>query len=171
MANNTQIPSNPFTSDKQWDNLKDKDVNVINSLKKQIISAAEGSIAEVDYLKSALQLYKQAVLESIDSNMEAADIIAKYSTGAQLGGMSGSYNLPGVFSAPEALYDTNAMKADNEKLLQTNNVKNNADKQKDMYFKMVVQNYNDLKQRLNALAQTNQQIFIYLSQLNDTFQN
>lgn len=164
--------NNPFTSDKQYDSIEANNVNTINILKRQILAAIEGALAETDYLKSALELYKTSVSESIDSNMEAANIIARYSDNShQLAGMNASYNLPGIFSSTVNNVDINKMKQDNEKLSQMNDIKNNADKQRDMAFKMVVQNYSDLKSRLNLLAQTNLQIFNFIAQLNNKFDN
>lgn len=164
--------NNPFTSDKQYDCIEANNVNTINVLKRQILAAVEGALAETDYLKSALELYKTSVSESIDSNMEAANIIARYSDNSQqLAGMNASYTLPGVFASTVNNIDINKMKQDNEKLGQMNDIKNNADKQRDMAFKMIVQNYSDLKSRLNLLAQTNLQIFNFISQLNNKFDN
>ena len=164
--------NNPFTSDKQYDCIESNNVNTINILKRQVLAAVEGALAEADYLKSALELYKTSVSESIDSNMEAANIIAKYSDNSyQLAGMNASYNLPGVFDSATNNVDVNKMRQDNEKLSQMNDIKNNSDKQRDMAFKMVVQNFSDLKSRLNLLAQTNLQIFNFISQLNNKFDN
>ena len=164
--------NNPFTSDKQYDCIESNNVNTINILKRQVLAAVEGALAEADYLKSALELYKTSVSESIDSNMEAANIIARYSDNSyQLAGMNASYNLPGVFDAAVNNVDVNKMRQDNEKLSQMNDIKNNSDKQRDMAFKMVVQNFSDLKSRLNLLAQTNLQIFNFISQLNNKFDN
>lgn len=164
--------NNPFTSDKQYDCIESNNVNTINILKRQVLAAVEGALAEADYLKSALELYKTSVSESIDSNMEAANIIARYSDNSyQLAGMNASYNLPGVFDSATNNIDVNKMRQDNEKLGQMNDIKNNSDKQRDMAFKMVVQNFSDLKSRLNLLAQTNLQIFNFISQLNNKFDN
>ena len=85
--------------------------------------------------------------------------------------MNASYNLPGVFDSAVNNVDVNKMRQDNEKLGQMNDIKNNSDKQRDMAFKMVVQNFSDLKSRLNLLAQTNLQIFNFISQLNNKFDN
>lgn len=164
--------NNPFTSDKQYDCIESNNVNTINILKRQVLAAVEGALAEADYLKSALELYKTSVSESIDSNMEAANIIARYTDNSyQLAGMNASYNLPGVFDSAANNVDVNKMRQDNEKLGQMNDIKNNSDKQRDMAFKMVVQNFSDLKSRLNLLAQTNLQIFNFISQLNNKFDN
>ena len=164
--------NNPFTSDKQYDCIESNNVNTINILKRQVLAAVEGALAEADYFKSALELYKTSVSESIDSNMEAANIIARYSDNSyQLAGMNASYNLPGVFDSAINNVDVNKMRQDNEKLSQMNDIKNNSDKQRDMAFKMVVQNFSDLKSRLNLLAQTNLQIFNFISQLNNKFDN
>ena len=164
--------NNPFTPNKEYDAIEQSNVNTINILKRQVLSAVEGALAEADYLKSALELYKNSVSNSIDSNMEAANIIAKYNDNSQqLAGMNSAYTLPGVFADTVNNVDINKMQQDNERLGQVNDVKNNADKQRDMAFKMIVQNYNDLKSRLNLLAQTNLQIFNFISQLNNKFDN
>lgn len=157
---------------KQWENVSDDINNAVTTLKKQILASTEGSLAEIDYLKSALQLYKQAVMQSIDSNMDAANIIAKYANFQSMSGMNSSYNLPGVFdSSVNGTVDIDAMKADNQKLIQNNELKNSVDKQRDMAFKMVIQNYNDLKQKLNSLAQANQAIFEYIAGINEKIKN
>lgn len=164
--------NNPFTSDKQYDSIQSNNVNTINILKRQILAAVEGALAEADYLKSALELYKNSVSESIDSNMEAANIIAKYNDNSQqISGMNGSYTLPGIFADTVNTVNIDTMRKDNEKLAQVNDSKNNVDKQRDMSFKMIIQNYNDLKSRLNLVAQTNQQIFNFIAQLNNKYEN
>jgi len=127
---------NPFTSDKQYDCIEANNVNTINVLKRQILAAVEGALAETDYLKSALELYKTSVSESIDSNMEAANIIARYSDNSQqLAGMNASYTLPGVFASTVNNIDINKMKQDNEKLGQMNDIKNNADNKEIWHLK------------------------------------
>lgn len=157
---------------KQWNNIGEVANSTVMTLKKQILASTEGSLAELDYLKSALQLYKQAVIQSIDANMEAADIIAKYCDTREMGGMSGAYNLPGVFdSSVSHSVDVDTMKSDNERLMRNNEAKSSADKQREMAFKMIMQNYNDLKQKLGSLTQANQAIFEYIAQINEKLKN
>jgi hypothetical protein len=86
--------------------------------------------------------------------------------------MSNAYQLPGVFDSSVAgTINIDQMKKDNQMLLQTNDSRLAAEKQRDTSFKMIVQNYNDLKQRLNVLAQTNQAIFTYIAQINEKVNN
>ncbi len=166
------LSDKPLNESASWDSISTDAVSLINNLKKQIIAATEGSIAEIDYLKSALQLYKQAVVQSIDLNMDAADIISKYANSQSQSGMNNSYQLPGVFDSSVAgTINIDQMKKDNQMLLQTNDSRLAAEKQRDTSFKMIVQNYNDLKQRLNVLAQTNQAIFTYIAQINEKVNN
>lgn len=166
------LSDKPLQESASWDSISTDAVSLINNLKKQIIAATEGSIAEIDYLKSALQLYKQAVVQSIDLNMDAADIISKYANSQSQSGMNNSYQLPGVFDSSVAgTINIDQMKKDNQMLLQTNDSRLAAEKQRDTSFKMIVQNYNDLKQRLNVLAQTNQAIFTYIAQINEKVNN
>lgn len=79
----------------------------------------------------------------------------------------GVYNLPGVMANTTASYDITSMKADNQKLAQAKEIQATSDKHRDLYFKMILQNFQDLKTKLQKVAKANQQVFLFLAQLND----
>lgn len=143
--------------------IKKSDLQVVEALRKQILVSVEGSLAELEYLKSALQSYKGAMDESLDANIQFTDIVSKYTQQKSMG----VYNLPGVMANTTASYDITSMKADNQKLAQAKEIQATSDKHRDLYFKMILQNFQDLKTKLQKVAKANQQVFLFLAQLND----
>ena len=134
-----------------------KDLQILSGLKNKLIKNCEAAIVNVDYLKSSIQNFEEAAKESIDSNISYANIITKYATGE-----SNSYNLPGVIADVTATYDIKTMQADKANLMNAKSSKESSENQKEMYYKMLVQNYNDLRQVLTSLANTTAQVSQYI---------
>ena len=111
-------------------------------------------------MKSALEQFKAASIESLDNTIELKDILLKYTKSETFN--AGSYNLPGVFSDVYSYYNTNEAKQDSERAGAIKQSKEKNDQARDLVYKMVLQNYNDLQKRLKSLAVTNQQLFSYL---------
>ena len=134
-----------------------KDLQILSGLKNKLIKNCEAAIVNVDYLKSSIQNFEEAAKESIDSNISYANIITKYASGE-----SNSYNLPGVIADVTATYDIKTMQADKANLMNAKSSKESSENQKEMYYKMLVQNYNDLRQVLTSLANTTAQVSQYI---------
>ena len=143
-----------------------KDLQILSGLKNKLIKNCEAAIVNVDYLKSSIQNFEEAAKESIDSNISYANIITKYATGE-----SNSYNLPGVIADVTATYDIKTMQADKANLMNAKSSKESSENQKEMYYKMLVQNYNDLRQVLTSLANTTAQVSQYIEIISNSTDN
>lgn len=141
-------------------NIDKKEISIVNALKIKVVSDIEGALTDIEYLKSALEQFKAASIESLDNTIELKDILLKYTKSETFN--AGSYNLPGVFSDVYSYYNTNEAKQDSERAGEIKQNKEKNDQARDLVYKMVLQNYNDLQKRLKSLAVTNQQLFNYL---------
>jgi hypothetical protein len=141
-------------------NIDKKEISIVNALKIKVVSDIEGALTDIEYLKSALEQFKAASIESLDNTIELKDILLKYTKSETFN--AGSYNLPGVFSDVYSYYNTNEAKQDSERAGEIKQSKEKNDQARDLVYKMVLQNYNDLQKRLKSLAVTNQQLFNYL---------
>ena len=141
-------------------NIDKKEISIVNALKIKVVSDIEGALTDIEYLKSALEQFKAASIESLDNTIELKDILLKYTKSETFN--AGSYNLPGVFSDVYSYYNTNEAKQDSERAGAIKQSKEKNDQARDLVYKMVLQNYNDLQKRLKSLAVTNQQLFSYL---------
>lgn len=148
-------------------NIDKKEISIVNALKIKVVSDIEGALTDIEYLKSALEQFKTASIESLDNTIELKDILLKYTKSETFN--AGSYNLPGVFSDVYSYYNTNEAKQDSERASAIKQGKEKSDQARDLVYKMVLQNYNDLQKRLKSLAITNQQLFNYLE--SDTIMN
>lgn len=138
-----------------------KNIQVINALKKGLSDNIEKCIKEIDSLKSSVSLYKESANDFVDLAVERCDTTAKYSKSNN----GGSYNLPGVFASSMGSYDIDAMRQDNQRMIQLNDLYETADSQRDAYFKMIIRAQNEMKIYLNAIAHINSDINIFLEQL------
>jgi hypothetical protein len=62
-------------------------------------------------------------------------------------------------------YDLDAMRQDNQRMIQLNDLYETAENQRDTYFKMIVRAQNEMKIYLNAIARINNDMNIFLEQL------
>lgn len=155
---NAQVNSNPAF---QPTHLDQKNIQVINALKDGLKNNIDKCIKELDSLKSSISLYKESANDFVDLAVEKSDTVAKYSKANN----GGSYNLPGVFASSMGEYDLEAMRADNQRMIELNDLYETAENQRDTYFKMIVRAQNEMKIYLNAIARINNDMNIFLEQL------
>lgn len=156
--NNAQVNANPAFKPGHLDQ---KNIQVINTLKTGLQLNIEKCIKELDSLKSSVALYKESANDFVDLAVEKSDTVAKYSKANN----AGSYNLPGVFASSMGRYDLDAMRKDNQRMIELNSLYETAQSQRDTYFKMIVRAQNEMKIYLNAIACINNDINIFLEQL------
>jgi hypothetical protein len=142
-------------------NIPKKSQNVINMLRQQALQNADAALQELQYLTSAISTYKEALSESLDISLEKADIVYKYKTQPTLG----SYNLPAVMASTVASYDMNEIKKDNIRVEELGNEEEEVASQRELYYKMIIGNFNDLTKRVKRIATNNVSINAFLEQL------
>ena len=146
----------------QAQNLPEKSIQVVQQEYAEAIATAEGALVEIDYVKSSLELFKQSLIDRINTTLEQADLTAKYTKPQE---SSSSYQLPGVFSDTIGSYDINELRNDNAKLTTIKQDSENAKKQNDMYYKMVSGNMADLTNKLQKLSKNYSDLISYIHQL------
>lgn len=156
--NNEQIQQNPAFKPGHLDT---KNIQVIEALKKALSENIDKCIKEIDSLKSSVSLYKESANDFVDISVEKCDTVAKYSKANN----GGSYNLPGVFASSMGGYDLDAMRADNQRITELNDLYETAENQKNTYFKMIIRAQNEMKIYLNTIAHINNDMNAFLEQL------
>ena len=144
-------------------NIDAKNKAVLDSLKKSTENNTTQALANIKSLEQALTLYKDALADYCDLSVEKADLEAKYSKDTS----GGSYNLPGVFASSEGAYDLPSMKADNARIQELLSLLNQAENQKDMYFKMVQRAGADIMKELSQVIKNSADIEAYIAQLSE----
>jgi hypothetical protein len=145
----------------QTANIDEKNQKVLGSLRKNLEENISQALTQIDALKSSVSLYRDSLKDYCDLAVEKADLIAKYSK-ADTGG---TYNLPGVFATSSASYNLSQMKQDNQRSEEVKNMCDNAENQKELYFKMIIRAQNELQLDLRTIARLGNDIDAYLEQL------
>lgn len=145
------------------DTLSKSDIGIINSAEQSIIKTVNSLVADCQYLANVLVQYKDAMVQNVTSSVQESDILRKYSSGSS----GNSYNLPGVFATTLGSYDLERMNQDNARLESAMQIKKESEKQRNTTFALVTQTYGDIRQKLNSLANENQQIVQYIEALKD----
>ena len=120
-------------------------------------------MANIKALEQSLTLYKNALKDFCDLSVEKGQLLAKYSKDTT----GQSYNLPGVFASSYGGYDIQQMKQDNERIQEVLSLLEQAENQKDMYFKMIQNAQNNIMKELNQVAKNSVDIEAFLAQLED----
>jgi ribosomal protein L22 len=142
-------------------NIPKKSQSVIDMLRQQALQNADAALQELQYLTSAIATYKEALSDSLDISLEKADIIYKYKTQPTMG----AYSLPAVMASTVASYDINEIKKDNTRIEELGNNEEEASSQRELYYKMIIGNFNDLTKRVKRIATNNVSINAFLEQL------
>jgi hypothetical protein len=142
------------------DSLKPGDVKAIEAIKQNLLGSIDNSLAHIKILEDALKAYKQTVQETIDANIEYADIFNRWNEPDR---HSTTYGLPGLMAATAASYDIEAIKKDNARMAVCKEKKTEAERQRDAYFKSIVKSFAALQSDLNnGVGDYNQRLFAFL---------
>ena len=145
----------------QAENLPANAIQVVQQEYVEAMATAEGALVEMDYLKSALALYKKSLSERVNTALQESDMMAKYTKPQE----SSPYQLPGVFAQTQGGYDINQLKKDNEILSSIKQTSSEAKQQNDMYYKMVAGDIKDLNLKLQKLSKNYTDLIAYITQL------
>lgn len=140
-----------------------KSKQVLGSLEKSNETNITQALANISALQQSLTFYKGALKDFCDLSIEKAQLLAKYSKDTT----GQSYNLPGVFASSYGGYNIEEMKKDNERIQEVLKLLEQAENQKDMYFKMVQNATNNITKELGQVVKNSNNIEIFLSQLEE----
>jgi hypothetical protein len=148
-------------SEYQMKSIPAQNQKVINNLTQTITRTITAAEEEIAYLKASLEDYKEALVDSVNLHNEQADLLAKYSRTKPA---QNSYNLPSVFSSSMAAYDMDALRADNARVQEISETIEEGDRQKDLYYKMIMRNAGDFYRNIKKISKTTLEIEQYLAQ-------
>lgn len=149
------------TPEYQMKSIPAQNQKIINNLTQTITRTIAEAEEELAYLKASLMDYKEALVDSVNLHNEQADLLAKYSR-SQVA--PNSYNLPSVFSSSMAAYDMDALRADNARVQELGEAVEESDKQKEIYYKMIMRNAGDFYRNIKKVSKTTLEIEQYLAQ-------
>ena len=146
------------------DSLNPGDTKAIESIKFGLLGSVDRALAHIKILEEALASYKASVESSVDYNLEYADIFSRWNEPDR---HSSTYGLPGVMASTVASYDIDTLKKDNDRMATCKEKKQEAERQRDAYFKSVVKSFAALQSDLNnGVGDYNQRLFAYIEELN-----
>lgn len=145
------------------DSLNPGDVKAINAIKDNLLSSIDSGLKDLKILEQALIAYKATVEETIDANIEYADIFSRWNEPDR---HSSTYGLPAVMAPTVASYDIAILTKDNERMAICKDQKEKAERQRDAYFKSIVKSFALLQSDLNnGVGEYNQRLFAFLEML------
>ena len=133
--------------------------NISSSISQSVVN----SNATLTQLQSALQMYKEALDDYIQLSVEKSTLSAKYSND----NAGNPYDLPGVFSSTMGTFDLGQMKIDNQRIEEILPLLDQAESQKDLYFKMIQNARNSLSKDLANIIQNSVNLEAFLTQLEE----
>lgn len=142
-------------------NLPENVLQVVQQSYSEAMATAEGALLGLDYLKSAIQNYKDSLANRINTSLQKADLTIKY-THNQPGN---SYNLPGVFSSTTGGYDIAELQKDKAALESIIDTNTEAIQATNTYYKMVSYDMNDLRNKLQKIGKLYNDLLSYIDQI------
>jgi len=148
-------------SNYQMQSIPPKNQKIIGALVQNINRSIAAAEEELGYLKTALENYKEALGDSVNLHNEQADILARYSR-KQVA--ENSFNLPAMFAPSVAAYDMTSLKKDNARVQELNDIMDESDSQKEIYYTMIMRNAGDFYRNIKKVSKTTLEIEQYLAQ-------
>ena len=120
--------------------INQKDKQILATLRRNSEKNLLRMEEDLGTMLAAVRTYREALADSLDLNVEEADIVCKYATKPTMG----SYNLPSVLVGTRANYDMGEIKEDNERLENLKKMSEDARKQSNAYYDILYGAYTDL---------------------------
>lgn len=114
-------------------NLTKRDIDNINSLTNQSVTAISKLIAAIQDLNNNIALYKECMVDYLNITTEALDIQSKYKSNNLSGKGVGSGQLPGIYTQPQS-YNMEEIKQDAAKLEALTKEEDKVKSQRDNYL-------------------------------------
>lgn len=142
-------------------NLPEGSIKVIQQQYADEMATLEGALTELEYLKSAIQNYKGALSKRVQTSVQYADILAKYSKP----GEGVPYGLPGINADINGGYDLAELQADKTLLTTVKQDNEEAVHQTDIYYRMIATNNASLLAKLKKVSTIYTNLVNYISEL------
>jgi hypothetical protein len=127
-------------------NLTPKDANLLKTVSKNLCSNTDATISALIAMVSNLKMYKEVIIDCINSEIESIDLETKYSSNPP----QQFHSLPGVMTLPPS-YDLASIKNDNARFIEMKELMDKVNSQKDVYIKIIQQEYKMFSQALKRM--------------------
>lgn len=151
IRNNTSprtIVENKLNENYTPKNLTKTQIQTLNAIKTKLLSAIKQAQSELTFLNDSLSQFGSSLVSYIDTNVEFADILKKYTFDMQ--GKS-SFGLPGVFAGSVGAYDKEEAFNDSRRLSELQGAKDDSYSQEENSYSIVIANVNDLLARVKEI--------------------
>jgi hypothetical protein len=130
----------------QPQNLSPKDAALLKTISENLVKNTDMTISALQAMVSNLRMYKEVMVDSINAQGELVDLEMKYESNPP----QQVHSLPGITTLPPA-YDLSSIKSDNERFETLKDMSEKAEKQRDLYVKIIQQEFKLFSQSLRRL--------------------
>jgi hypothetical protein len=143
-------------------NLTSKDAQLLTTISKNLLKNVESTVGALSAMISNLKMYKEVMVDCINSEAETIDLTVKYASNVP----QQVHSLPGIVNLPPA-YNLESIKADNEKFENLKDVREKVEAQKDMYIKILEQEYKTVNAAFKKMLYNDSTFSIFIQSLNE----
>lgn len=147
----------------QTKNLSARDSTLMQQLMADNVSSISKTIAAIQDLQKNLSIYKECLVDSINLEVESADLATKYAVNDLQ--MSAFGSLPGVTTTPKS-YDIDAIKKDSDRMAQIQQERDKVLNQKETYLRICKEDVKVFIDAWKALNYNNAYWNEYIESLN-----
>lgn len=147
----------------QTKNLSARDSTLMQQLMSDNVSSISKTIAAIQDLQKNLSIYKECLVDSINLEVESADLATKYAVNDLQ--MSAFGSLPGVTTTPKS-YDIDAVKRDSDRMAQIQQEREKVLNQKETYLRICKEDVKVFIDAWKALNYNNAYWNEYIESLN-----
>lgn len=144
-------------------NLSARDSTLMQQLMSDNVSSISKTIAAIQDLQKNLSIYKECLVDSINLEVESADLATKYAVNDLQTSTFGS--LPGVTTTPKS-YDIDAIKKDSDRMAQIQQERDKVLNQKETYLRICKEDVKVFIDAWKALNYNNAYWNEYIESLN-----
>ena len=141
-------------------NLSQKDSVLLQTIAKNLVTNTDATISALQAMVSNLNMYKEVMIDSINTEAESIDLEMKYQRKIP----QQSHTLPGVITLPPS-YDLESVKKDNVRFEEVKDVRDKVNSQRDLYVKLIQQEYKMFSQALRRMLYNDSTFQAFVSSL------
>jgi hypothetical protein len=142
-------------------NLSGKDATLLTTISKNLLTNIDLTIGSISVMLSNLKMYKETMIDSINAEAESIDLSTRYASNPP----RQTHSLPGVVTLPPS-YDLNSIRSDHEKMEQIKDIREKTATQKDLYIKMLEQEFKTFNGNFKKLIYSDSTMSQFIESLN-----
>jgi hypothetical protein len=142
-------------------NLTQKDSMLLGTISGNLIKNTDMVISALQSMMSNLKMYKEVMIDAINSESESIDLEVKYQNNPP----RQIHTLPGITTLPPS-YDIQEIKSDNDRFEQMKELRDKSEKQRDLYVKLLQQEFKMFSQSFRRMLYNDNTLQVFVESLN-----